>query len=154
MNQENLPVVENTPAIAVFDMQGKRIARPAMATTIIAPEAMLNSDAAMGLTEQLKKIADENRHAPAIGLKFAKFADGRSYSIAARLREAGFAGELHALGDINQELLFLLKRVGFTHAHIPDPGEGDLAESVISPFAGFYQAGQDGSKAPWQSSGQ
>ena len=151
MTQENSPVAENAPTIVVFDMHGKRIAQPTTAINIIEPETLLSNDTALGLSEQLKKIAEENRHAPAIGLKFAKFADGRSYSIAARLREAGYTGELHALGDINQELLFLLKRVGFTHAHIPDPGAERLAESVVSPFAGYYQAGQDGSKAPGQS---
>ena len=74
-----------------------------------------------------------------MGIKFSKFADGRAYSIAARLREAGFQGELHAVGDINQELLFLLKRVGFTHAHIPDPGVTHLATSIVTPFAGHYR---------------
>ena len=88
--------------------------------------------------------------APAIGIQFGKFTDGRSYSVAARLREAGFAGDLHALGDINQEVVFLLKRVGFTHFHIPDPGHAQLPDSILTPFGGHYQAGSDGSRAPWQ----
>ena len=72
MTQENLPVAENAPTIVVFDMHGKRIAQPTTAINIIEPETLLSNDTELGLSEQLKKIAEENRHAPAIGLKFAK----------------------------------------------------------------------------------
>jgi uncharacterized protein (DUF934 family) len=102
------------------------------------------------MTEKIQQIKDAISNHDVIGIKFDKFADGRSYSIAARLREAGYVGALHALGDINQELVFMLRRVGFTHFHLPDPGTADLAPHILEPFTGYYQAAQDGSKAPWQ----
>ena len=150
MNLESLPSAEVTPVV-VFDMSGLRVPEPLTPTEIIEPESLLGTDSALALSAQVQQFAEAHRGTAGVGIKFSKFADGRAYSIAARLREAGFQGELHAVGDINQELLFLLKRVGFTHAHIPDPGVTHLATSIVTPFAGHYQAGLDGSKAPWQS---
>ena len=150
MKQENSPHVEPAIDIVVFDVKGRRINAPTIPTLIIEPETILANETATSLSSQIHQLASDNVNTPAIGLKFAKFADGRSYSIAARLREAGYRGELHAMGDINQELMFLLKRVGFTHAHIPEPGVANLPKSIIEPFEGYYQAGVDGSLAPWQ----
>ena len=148
MTTENLPCAE--PVVVVFDIKGKRIDHALIPTLVIEPENMLSNDTASGLNEHLHKLVQKHATTPAIGIKFAKFADGRAYSIASRLREAGYKGELHALGDINQELMFMIKRVGFSHAHIPDPGVSALPKSIIDPFSGYYQAALDGSHAPWQ----
>ena len=102
------------------------------------------------ITTYLRNILADHRERTSIGVRFEKFTDGRSYSIASRLREAGYAGELHALGDINQELVFLLRRAGFTHFHLPDTGIDQLAPEVLEPFNGYYQAGSDGTRAQWQ----
>ncbi|WP_333823773.1 DUF934 domain-containing protein [Pinisolibacter sp.] len=58
-------------------------------------------------------VADLPRFA-AIAVRFAKFADGRGYSIARLLRERhGFAGELRAVGDILLDQVAHYFRVGF-----------------------------------------
>lgn len=134
----------------VFDITGQQVSEPTALELVIEPAALISQKAEGTLSEQIQRIAAQSAHSQAIGIRFEKFTDGRSYSIAARLIEAGYAGELHALGDINQELVFILKRVGFTHFHIPDPGTSVLAETILKPFAGFYQAAPDGSLAPWQ----
>ena len=136
--------------ILIFDLSGKRITKPVLPTKIIEPATLIATDNNRSMTEKIQHFKDAITTDDVIGIKFDKFADGRSYSIAARLREAGYTGALHALGDINQELVFMLRRVGFTHFHLPDPGTTELAPNILEPFAGYYQAAQDGSKAPWQ----
>ena len=139
-----------TDAIFIFDLSGKRIAEPVFPTQIIEPATFIATNNNQSMTEKIQHLKDTIATYDVIGINFDKFADGRSYSIAARLREAGYTGALHALGDINQELVFMLRRVGFTHFHLPDPGTNELAPRILEPFAGYYQAAQDGSKAPWQ----
>ena len=134
----------------IFDLSGKRTVETVLPTQIIEPAKLIAADSNQSMTAKIQHIKNTLTSQDVIGIKFDKFADGRSYSIAARLREAGYTGALHALGDINQELVFMLKRVGFTHFHLPDPGTTELAPHILEPFAGYYQAAQDGSQAPWQ----
>ena len=139
-----------TTSSFVFNSNGEQLTQQVELDLILDAIALIEQQDSDTLSARIEKIAAINKDTNKIGIRFDKFTDGRSYSIAARLREAGFAGELHALGEINQELVFLLKRVGFTHFHIPDPGTDVLAENMIRPFAGHYQAAQDGTLAPWQ----
>ncbi|HZU63808.1 MAG TPA: DUF934 domain-containing protein [Novosphingobium sp.] len=75
-----------------------------------------------------------------VEVTFPAFTDGRGYSSARILREAGYAGELRAVGDIGVDQLSHLKRVGFD-AIAP---EAELnAEDATRAFATWpevYQA--------------
>lgn len=138
-----------TPCI--FDLTGERVAHASTLALVLETDAIFSRSEAGTVTSYLRGVlAAQDSQPTAIGIRFEKFTDGRSYSIASRLREIGYAGELHALGDINQELVFLLRRVGFTHFHIPDPGTEALTTEVLEPFKGYYQAGSDGTQAEWQ----
>ena len=138
-----------TPCI--FDLTGQRLAHATTLTLVLDTDAIFNRSETGTVTTYLKGLlATQDILPAAIGVRFQKFTDGRSYSLASRLREIGYAGELHALGDINQELVFLLRRVGFTHFHLPDPGTPTLTPEILEPFNGYYQAGSDGTKAQWQ----
>lgn len=139
-------------SISVFDLSGHQILELKQPTIIIEPAALIADKNGLSITEKIQTIHANVIPEDIIGIKFDKFADGRSYSIAARLREAGYRGPLHAMGDINQELVFLLRRVGFTHFHLPDFGTSTLPFHILEPFAGYYQGAQDGSQAPWQKS--
>ncbi len=48
-----------------------------------------------------------------IEVNFPSFGDGRGYSAARILREAGYAGELRAVGDFGVDQLSHLRRCGF-----------------------------------------
>lgn len=137
-------------SVLIFDLSGKRVVDTSLPTHIIEPAKLIATDDGQSMTQKIQRIKNCATAHDVLGIKFDKFADGRSYSIAARLRESGYSGALHALGDINQELVFMLKRVGFTHFHLPDPGSRELAPHILEPFAGYYQGAQDGSQAPWQ----
>lgn len=59
-----------------------------------------------------------------IRVAFPAFNDGRAFTIARRLREMGYRGELLALGPVIADQYAMLRRVGFDGAEIPD----DIAE--------------------------
>ncbi len=134
----------------VFNLDGQRLAQTHELALVLEADTIFNRSDAGTVTSYLRALLVKQNSPTALGVRFGKFTDGRSYSIASRLREIGYRGELHALGDINQELIFLLRRVGFTHFHIPDPGANVLPAEIVNPLNGYYQAGADDTRAQWQ----
>ena len=59
-----------------------------------------------------------------IRIAFPAFNDGRAFTIARRLRMAGFKGHLRAVGPVIADQYAMARRVGFDDVEIPD----DLAE--------------------------
>lgn len=55
-----------------------------------------------------------------IRVAFPSFNDGRAFTIARRLRELGYTGQLLALGPVIADQYAMLRRVGFDGAEIPD----------------------------------
>ena len=85
-----------------------------------------------------------------IAIIFPNFTDGRGFSIAARLRENHPNLRLHAVGKINEELSYFLKRSGFDTMFISSLDstmtEEIKMQRIINPFKHHYQSGNDGSK--------
>lgn len=74
-----------------------------------------------------------------IRVAFPAFNDGRAFTIARRLREMGYKGQLLALGPVIADQYAMLRRVGFDGAEIPD----DLAARQPADqwqFRGDWQA--------------
>ena len=70
--------------------------------------------------------------------------DGRGYSIARLLRERyGFKGEIRAIGDVLQDQLFPMKRVGFNAYALPEGKNLDKALASLRVFSETYQAAVD-----------
>jgi len=78
-----------------------------------------------------------------IEINFPSFADGRGYSAARILREAGYAGELRAVGDVGVDQLSHMRRCGFD-AFAPDTqlDEAD-AERAFATWENVYQRAAD-----------
>ena len=55
-----------------------------------------------------------------IRVAFPAFSDGRAFTIARRLRMAGYAGELRAMGPVIADQYAMARRVGFDTVEIPD----------------------------------
>jgi uncharacterized protein (DUF934 family) len=55
-----------------------------------------------------------------IRVAFPAFNDGRAFTIARRLRELGYTGQLLAFGPVIADQYAMLRRVGFDGAEIPD----------------------------------
>ena len=56
--------------------------------------------------------------AEAIALDFPSFADGRGFTLARLLREAGFAGRLRARGHVISDQYAMARRAGFDEVEI------------------------------------
>ncbi|MEL7683435.1 DUF934 domain-containing protein [Citromicrobium bathyomarinum] len=77
------------------------------------------------------------------------FTDGRGYSAARILREAGFAGELRAVGDVLVDQLAYMRRCGFD-AFAPDsPIDMADAEAAFARFPEVYQSAADPRTPIW-----
>jgi uncharacterized protein (DUF934 family) len=55
-----------------------------------------------------------------IRVAFPAFNDGRAFTVARRLRELGYTGQLLAHGPVIADQYAMLRRVGFDGAEIPD----------------------------------
>lgn len=77
-----------------------------------------------------------------IAVHFPKLADGRGYSSARLLRERyGYRNELRAFGDVGQDQLFFLSRVGFDSFAIKEDEEDAIeALNAFATFPEVYQA--------------
>ena len=78
-----------------------------------------------------------------VEVNFPAFGDGRGYSSARVLREAGFTGELRAVGDIGIDQLAYLRRCGFD-AFAPDSKLDDAdAQTAFDRWDNVYQHAAD-----------
>lgn len=84
-----------------------------------------------------------------IEVNFPVFGDGRGYSAARILREAGYQGELRAVGDVLVDQLAFLRRCGFD-AFAPEvPLDPVDAEHAFARYAEVYQPTPDGRAPLW-----
>ncbi|MGB3377441.1 DUF934 domain-containing protein [Allopontixanthobacter sediminis] len=84
-----------------------------------------------------------------VEVNFPSFGDGRGYSAARILREAGYTGELRAVGDVLVDQIAYMKRCGFD-AFQPDEllDRGDV-ENALSRWPDVYQPTADGRVPIW-----
>jgi len=84
-----------------------------------------------------------------VEVNFPVFGDGRGYSAARILREAGYAGELRAVGDVLVDQIAYLRRCGFD-AFAPDvPLDPADAEAALTRYGEVYQPTTDGRTPIW-----
>ena len=85
-----------------------------------------------------------------IEVAFPKFRDGRGYSSARILREAGYTGELRAQGDVLVDQIGYLKRCGFdSFAPEKDLNPSDV-EAALSRWPEHYQGAADWAVPIWK----
>lgn len=84
-----------------------------------------------------------------VEVNFPSFGDGRGYSSARLLREAGYEGELRAVGDVLVDQVAYMRRCGFD-AFDPDaPIEESDLEAALSRWPGVYQSAADPTTPIW-----
>ena len=79
-----------------------------------------------------------------VEVNFPSFGDGRGYSAARILREAGYTGEMRAVGDLGIDQLSHMRRCGFD-SFAPDKrlDEEDAARAFAT-WENVYQSAADG----------
>jgi len=85
-----------------------------------------------------------------IEVAFPAFRDGRGYSAARILREAGYEGELRAAGDVLVDQIHYMRRCGFD-AFAPDkPLDPKAVERALNRYSNVYQKAADGGAPAWK----
>lgn len=107
----------------------------------------------VGMANDLDPASEDVAGLQLLALAFPKFSDGRAYSQARRLREAGFTGELRAVGDVLLDQLPLMLRAGFDAFEVTHVATIDALEAQALPAIDrVYQPAADGASGvrQWQ----
>ncbi len=84
-----------------------------------------------------------------IEINFPVYGDGRGYTAARVLREAGYTGELRAVGDVLVDQLAFMRRCGFD-AFAPEvPLDPADAHAAFDRYSEVYQTAADGRAPIW-----
>lgn len=85
-----------------------------------------------------------------VEIDFPRFRDGRGYSSARILREAGYTGELKATGDVLVDELLFMRRCGFD-SFAPDAQIApEAAERALNAYPFVYQHAADAAVPVWK----
>jgi uncharacterized protein (DUF934 family) len=117
-------------------------------------EALVAKNEAVGVlvpnTADIEAIYPEIRDRQLIALQFPTFTDGRALSQAVVLRKRlGFSGELRAVGDVIQDLVFWLGRCGFDSI-VPRKDQNlEACRAALDELTVAYQAAADEHTPVW-----
>ncbi|MBA4164411.1 MAG: oxidoreductase [Erythrobacter sp.] len=84
-----------------------------------------------------------------VEVNFPTFGDGRGYSAARILREAGYAGELRAVGDVLIDQLASMRRCGFDSFASDKRLDEDDARAAFDRWHDVYQPAADTRSPIW-----
>ena len=85
-----------------------------------------------------------------IEVAFPKYRDGRGYSSARILREAGYTGELRAQGDVLVDQIAFMRRCGFDSFAPEGSLNPEAVERALSTYTEFYQKAADSAVPVWK----
>lgn len=84
-----------------------------------------------------------------VEIDFPKFRDGRGFSSARLLREAGYTGEIKATGDVLVDLVWFMRRCGFD-SFAPDVAiDPDVLARSLDRYQYVYQNAADDRTPIW-----
>lgn len=84
-----------------------------------------------------------------VEVNFPAFGDGRGYSSARMLREAGYEGELRAVGDVLVDQLAYMRRCGFDAFEPDQQFDMDDVKAAFERWPEVYQNAADDRTAIW-----
>jgi uncharacterized protein (DUF934 family) len=85
-----------------------------------------------------------------IEISFPTFRDGRGYSSARVLREAGYKGELRAEGDVLVDQVPFMRRCGFDSFAPAKPLNEATVAAIIARYEHVYQRAADAGVPVWK----
>lgn len=84
-----------------------------------------------------------------VEVSFPAYTDGRGYSAARILREAGYEGELRAVGDVLVDQIAYMRRCGFDSFKPNAPLDDTDVEAALARYPDVYQKTIDGRTPIW-----
>lgn len=85
-----------------------------------------------------------------VEVDFPRFRDGRGYSSARILREAGYTGELRAAGDVLVDQMLFMRRCGFDSFAPYAPIDEAVLEATLARYDYVYQSAADDAVPVWK----
>jgi len=85
-----------------------------------------------------------------VEIDFPRFRDGRGFSTARMLREAGYTGEIKATGDVLVDLLLFMRRCGFDSFAPDAPMKPEDVEAALNRYPYVYQEAADEAVPIWK----
>ncbi|MEP6785285.1 MAG: DUF934 domain-containing protein [Sphingomonadales bacterium] len=85
-----------------------------------------------------------------VEVAFPTFRDGRGYSAARVLREAGYKGELRADGDVLVDQIAFMKRCGFDSFAPSKSLDPEVVERSLARYENVYQRAADAAVPVWK----
>jgi len=99
--------------------------------------------------DDARELLPHLSHINRVEVNFPTFGDGRGYSAVRILREAGYEGEIRAVGEVLIDQLSHMRRCGFD-AFQPDKPLNDAdAEAAFARWDNVYQKTTDGRVPIW-----
>ncbi|SFP36438.1 DUF934 domain-containing protein [Sphingomonas rubra] len=127
------------PAVTLDAFLADQTPEPSGATAV----RLEAGDDARALLPHLDRLA-------LIEVSFPTFRDGRGYSAARILREAGYSGELRAAGDVLVDQLPLMRRCGFDSFAPEAEIDAATLRRSLSRYDYRYQRGADPIAPVWK----
>ena len=85
-----------------------------------------------------------------VEIAFPSFRGGRGYSAARILREAGYAGELRAAGDVLVDQMPFMRRCGFDSFAPDAPVDAETLKRSLDRYDYHYQSAADAAVPVWK----
>ncbi|HZV19402.1 MAG TPA: DUF934 domain-containing protein [Sphingobium sp.] len=85
-----------------------------------------------------------------IEIDFPRFRDGRGYSSARILREAGYKGEIRASGDVLVDQMLFMRRCGFDSFAPDAPIDRAVLDAALNRYDYVYQGAADDAVPVWK----
>jgi uncharacterized protein (DUF934 family) len=85
-----------------------------------------------------------------VEIDFPRFRDGRGYSSARILREAGYTGEIRAAGDVLVDQMLYMRRCGFDSFAPYAPVDEQVLKAALDRYEFFYQPAADAAVPVWK----
>jgi uncharacterized protein (DUF934 family) len=100
--------------------------------------------------DDVERLFPHLGHVKLVEVDFPKFRDGRGFSTARLLRQAGYTGEIKATGDVLVDLVYFMRRCGFD-SFAPDvPFNPDDFVAALERYPYVYQHAADDAVPIWQ----
>ena len=85
-----------------------------------------------------------------VEIDFPRFRDGRGYSSARILREAGYTGEIRAAGDVLVDQMLFMRRCGIDSFAPQAPVDPVVLQAALDRYEFFYQPAADDAVPVWK----
>ncbi|WP_082992575.1 DUF934 domain-containing protein [Erythrobacter sp. QSSC1-22B] len=119
----------------------------------VTVDAFVDQDDALAVRiepgDEARELIPHLARVKLVEVNFPAFGDGRGYSAARILREAGYDGELRAVGDVLVDQLAYMRRCGFDSFDPDAPLDAGDVEAALARWPDVYQSAADDRTPIW-----